>query len=80
LIAEKIDDSRTRYTNKVTTHPTDAFMRFIEDHGVKYEDAAARQFCRRRPQQPGDTTVRCKHRPAGTFEIRNHCDESDHFR
>ncbi|CVI23752.1 MULTISPECIES: hypothetical protein [Rhizobium/Agrobacterium group] len=41
LIAEKIDDGRTRYTNKVTAHPTDAFMKFIEDHGVAYEDAAA---------------------------------------
>ncbi len=41
LIAEKIDDSRTRYTNKVTAHPTDAFMRFIEYHGVAYEGAAA---------------------------------------
>ena len=30
LMAEKIDDGRTRYTNKVTAHPTDAFMRFIE--------------------------------------------------
>ncbi|KQY50719.1 hypothetical protein ASD46_23225 [Rhizobium sp. Root491] len=41
LIAEKIDDGRTRYTNKVTAHPTDSFMKFIEDHGVAYEDAAA---------------------------------------
>lgn len=41
LSAEKIDDGRTRYTNKVTAHPTDAFMSFIQDHGVTYEDAAA---------------------------------------
>ena len=41
LMAEKIDDGRTRYTNKVTAHPTDAFMRFIEEHGVSYEEAAA---------------------------------------
>jgi hypothetical protein len=41
LMAEKIDDHRTRYTNKVTAHPTDAFMTFIKDHGVSYEDAAA---------------------------------------
>jgi len=41
LMAEKIDDNRTRYTNKVTAHPTDVFMRFLEDHGVKFEDAAA---------------------------------------
>lgn len=41
LIAERIDDRKTRYTNKVTAHPTDVFMRFIEDHGVRFEDAAA---------------------------------------
>ncbi len=44
LIAEKIDENRTRYTNRVTAHPTDAFMTFLEEHGVTYEDAtAARQ-------------------------------------
>ncbi|TCL64126.1 hypothetical protein [Rhizobium sp. BK251] len=41
LIAEKIDGNRTRYTNRVTAHPTDAFMNFLDDHGVKFEDAAA---------------------------------------
>ncbi|MCE6076964.1 hypothetical protein [Agrobacterium vitis] len=41
LIAEKIDDCRTRYTNKVTAHPTDVFMAFLEDHAIKFEDAAA---------------------------------------
>ena len=44
LIAEKMDDNRTRYTNRVTSHATDAFMAFLEEHGVKFEDAvAARQ-------------------------------------
>jgi hypothetical protein len=41
LIAEPIDENRTRYTNRVTAHPTDAFMKFISDHNVTYEDAAA---------------------------------------
>lgn len=41
LIAEKIDDGRTRYTNKVTAHPTDAFMAFLSEHSIKFEDAAA---------------------------------------
>ncbi|NGO65549.1 hypothetical protein G6N76_17905 [Rhizobium daejeonense] len=44
LIAESIDGNRTRYTNQVTCHPTDAFMTFIEQHGQSFEDAAeARQ-------------------------------------
>jgi hypothetical protein len=41
LIAEKIDDRRTRYTNRVTAHPTDAFMAFLGEYGTKYDDAAA---------------------------------------
>ncbi|EJC66499.1 hypothetical protein Rleg5DRAFT_2216 [Rhizobium leguminosarum bv. viciae WSM1455] len=41
LIAEKVDDSRTRYTNRVTAHPTEAFMDFLAEHGVEYKDAAA---------------------------------------
>lgn len=41
LIAEKIDENRTRYTNRVTAHPTDVFMAFLEEHGAKFEDAAA---------------------------------------
>lgn len=41
LIAEKIDENRTRYTNRVTAHPTDVFMAFLEEHGTKFEDAAA---------------------------------------
>lgn len=41
LIAESIDDNRTRYTNKVTSHPTDAFLSFLEEHGQTFEQAAA---------------------------------------
>lgn len=41
LKAEAIDGNRTRYTNQVTCHPTDAFMAFIEQHGQSFEDAAA---------------------------------------
>jgi hypothetical protein len=44
LIAEDAGDGRTRYTNRVTARPTDAFMAFIEANGVAYADAAgARQ-------------------------------------
>lgn len=44
LIAERIDDNRTRYTNKVTSHPTDVFLSFIAEHGQTFEQAAeARQ-------------------------------------
>ena len=41
LIAEYAGEGRTRYTNRVTAHPTDAFMDFLAAHGVSYEDAAA---------------------------------------
>ncbi len=41
LSAEATEGGRTRYTNKVTAHPTDAFMAFLAEHGVAYEDAAA---------------------------------------
>ncbi|WP_079210546.1 hypothetical protein [Brucella pituitosa] len=41
LIGEAIEGNRTRYTNKVTCHPTEAFMTFIEQHGQSFEDAAA---------------------------------------
>lgn len=44
LIAEAIDDKRSRYTNRVTAHPTDVFMSFLQEHDLKFEDAAkARQ-------------------------------------
>lgn len=41
LIAEATEDGRTRYTNRVTSHPTDAFMDFIAAHGQTFEQAAA---------------------------------------
>lgn len=41
LKAEGIAGGRTRYTNGVTAHPTDAFMDFIAKHDITYEDAAA---------------------------------------
>jgi hypothetical protein len=41
LIAEAIAGGRTRYTNRVTSHPTDAFMSFLEEHGQTFEQAAA---------------------------------------
>ncbi|KHK03106.1 hypothetical protein [Desulfovibrio sp. TomC] len=44
LIAEGIDGGRTRYTNRVTSHPTDAFMSFLAEHGQTFDQAAeARQ-------------------------------------
>ena len=41
LIAEPLDGRRTRYTNRVTCHPTDAFMAFIAENGQTFEQAAA---------------------------------------
>lgn len=41
LVAEPIDGNRTRYTNRVTCHPTDVFMDFIAEHGQTFEQAAA---------------------------------------
>jgi hypothetical protein len=44
LIAEDAGNGRTRYTNRVTARPTDAFMTFLAEHGVSFADAAnARQ-------------------------------------
>ncbi|CDZ30394.1 hypothetical protein [Neorhizobium galegae] len=44
LIAEPLEGNRTRYTNRVTSHPTEAFLAFIEQHGQTFEQAAtARQ-------------------------------------
>ncbi len=44
LIAEAIEGGRTRYTNRVTSHPTDGLMAFIAAHGQTFEQAvAARQ-------------------------------------
>jgi len=41
LIAEALEGGRTRYTNRVTSHPTDAFLDFISAHGQTFEQAAA---------------------------------------
>ncbi|WP_343617309.1 hypothetical protein [Novosphingobium sp.] len=41
LIAEDAGNGRTRYTNRVTARPTDAFMDFLAQHGLRFEDAAA---------------------------------------
>jgi len=41
LIAEAIDDKTSRYTNRVTAHPTDAFMEFLAKHDLTFADAAA---------------------------------------
>lgn len=41
LKAEPIDGGRSRYTNSVTAHPTDAFMSFLDEHGLSYEQAAS---------------------------------------
>lgn len=44
LIAEPLPGGRTRYTNRVTSHPTDAFLAFLDQHGLTLEGAAqARQ-------------------------------------
>ncbi|MBT9386041.1 hypothetical protein KM176_19370 [Pseudooceanicola sp. CBS1P-1] len=41
LIAEAAGEGRIRYTNRVTCHPTDAFMDFIAVNGQSFEEAAA---------------------------------------
>ena len=44
LSAKRIDKDHTEYTNSVVAHPTAAFMDFIVQHGVSFEQAvAARQ-------------------------------------
>lgn len=44
LSVERIDETRSRYTNSVVAHPTAAFMDFIQAHGMSFEAAAdARQ-------------------------------------
>jgi len=40
LKAEATANGRTRYTNTVTSHPTDAFMAFLTEHGLSFADAA----------------------------------------
>lgn len=41
LMAEAVENGRTRYTNRVTAYPTDGFMDFLEAHQLSYETAAA---------------------------------------
>jgi hypothetical protein len=44
LSVKRIDDVRCEYTNSVVAHPTEAFMDFIAQHGMTFEQvAAARQ-------------------------------------
>jgi hypothetical protein len=44
LVTKDAGEGRTRYTNRVTARPTEAFMTFIAEHGISYEAAAdARQ-------------------------------------
>lgn len=39
LIAEPLEGGRTRYTNRVTSHPTDAFVAFVEAQGQTLQGA-----------------------------------------
>jgi hypothetical protein len=41
LRMERLDGDRCRYTNTVTSHPTEDFLAFIAEHGQTFEDAAA---------------------------------------
>ncbi|CAN3131262.1 hypothetical protein ACNUDN_25490 [Mycobacterium sp. smrl_JER01] len=41
LRMEQLDDGRCLYTNTVTSHPTEHFLRFIADHGQTFAEAAA---------------------------------------
>lgn len=44
LSVKKIDDTHCEYTNSVVAHPTEAFMAFIAERGLTFEQAAeARQ-------------------------------------
>ena len=40
LRMEQLDGDRCRYTNTVTSHPTEQFLQFIEEHGIAFEQAA----------------------------------------
>lgn len=49
LRMEQLADGRCRYTNTVTSHPTDEFLKFISENGQTFaEAAAARQEASRR--------------------------------
>jgi hypothetical protein len=41
LHMEALGDGRARYTNTVTSHPTEEFLSFIASHGQTFEQAAA---------------------------------------
>ncbi|MBU8819032.1 hypothetical protein [Mycolicibacterium goodii] len=41
LLMERIDDERCRYTNTVTSHPTEDFLKFIAAQGQTFAEAAA---------------------------------------
>ncbi len=41
LSVRPVDDGHCEYTNSVVAHPTAAFMEFIAQHGVSFEQAAA---------------------------------------
>lgn len=41
LKMERLDDAHCRYTNTVTSHPTEHFLSFIGEHGQTFEQAAA---------------------------------------
>ncbi|WP_111511373.1 hypothetical protein [Mycobacterium kyogaense] len=44
LRMERLDENHCRYTNTVTSHPTEHFLAFIAEHGQTFEEAAkARQ-------------------------------------
>lgn len=44
LRMEQVDGDRCRYTNTVTSHPTEDFLKFIAEHGQSFGEAAnARQ-------------------------------------
>jgi hypothetical protein len=40
LRMEQLDGDRCRYTNSVTSHPTEQFLQFIGEHGISFEQAA----------------------------------------
>jgi hypothetical protein len=41
LSVKRIDDVHCEYTNSVVAHPTKTFMKFIAQHGMTFEQAAA---------------------------------------
>jgi hypothetical protein len=40
LRMEQLDGDRCRYTNTVTSHPTEQFLQFLDEHGIGFEQAA----------------------------------------